>query len=212
MKKSKLLVWRLGIAALVLGVLLSGCVVIDPNATPTPTDFAPSPENPAYPAYPPADTPAIDTPAYPEPQETGSPDDPVTGPSDPIGEEPGPGGPASGVPPEFAPQPADAALQRGEVFLDEDGVDILILESFPPQFNLRLVGSLPTPCHQLRVTVEPPNDQGEILVSAYTVVDPGQICTQVLEPFETTISLREVPSGTFMVVVNGEPAGEIDMP
>ena len=120
------------------------------------------------------------------------------------------GGTPAATPP-WAPQPGDAALNRGEVFLD--GAEVILLESFPMQARLRLVGSRPTPCHALRVVVSPPDADNAIAVEVYTVVDPSQICTQVLEPFEETIPLgsfptAEHPSGTYTVLVNGELAGE----
>lgn len=134
--------------------------------------------------------------AYPEPQ---SPDSPVVS-------EPG-ANPDKAYPAPWAPKPGDEALARGEAFVDK--MDILTLESFPPQFMLSLAGSLPTPCHDLRVKVDEPNAQGEILVEVYSVVDPAAICIQVLEPFEQNIPLGSYASGEYPVLVNGEPAGEI---
>jgi hypothetical protein len=75
------------------------------------------------------------------------------------------------------------------------------------------VGSLPTPCHALRVAVAPPDADNHIAVDVYTVVDPNQICTQVLAELDETIPLgsfptETYPSGTYTVIVNGETAGE----
>ena len=91
-------------------------------------------------------------------------------------------------------------------------MDILVMESFPPQYMLTLQGTLPTPCHQLRVEVAPPDDQNTIQVSAYSVVDPNAICTQVLSPFQASVPLQGQPSGTYTVLVNGEEAGSIEVP
>jgi hypothetical protein len=156
-----------------------------------------------YPAYP---GPAETLPPYPGPEATLSPDGEVTSPAVP------PAGQPLEVPQPYAPQPVDAGKPRGEVYLEPDQQDILTLESFPPQFNLVLKGSLPTPCHELRVTIEPPNDRNEIVVTPYSVADPAKICTQVLEPFDATIPLRGLPAGTYTVVVDGAPVGEITVP
>ena len=132
---------------------------------------------------------------------TVSPDTSVTSP---------PAGSPSQVPVKnpYAPKPADSNLTRGEVFIQEMGV--LVRESYPPQISLSLSGALPTPCNQLRVQVNEPDDEQKINVEAYSVLDPDMICTQVLEPFQANIDLGTFPSGHYSVWVNGELAGEFD--
>lgn len=109
----------------------------------------------------------------------------------------------------YAPQPGDAALTRGEVQLDS--VDVLVMESYPVQIMLALRGSLPTPCNQLRVAANPPDQKNRILVDVYSVIDPEQICTQVLEPFEANVGLGSFQPGHYTVWVNGEMVGEFDV-
>ena len=104
--------------------------------------------------------------------------------------------------------PADANLNRASVFIDS--AQLLLLESYPPQVNLILTGSLPTPCHQLRVAVSDPDELNRINVEVYSVADADVICVQVLEPFEKTISLGSFASGTYQVFINGEEIGEFD--
>lgn len=108
----------------------------------------------------------------------------------------------------LAPRPGDANLTRGEVFLAE--ASLLIRESYPPQVALALAGELPTPCHQLRAEFNPPDTENRIAVEVYSVVDPEQICIQVLEPFEETLDLGTFPTGHYAVWVNGKLAGEFD--
>ncbi len=106
------------------------------------------------------------------------------------------------------PMPTDANLSRGNVYIEEMG--LIIRESYPPQIALSLSGNLPTPCHQLRSEIDPPDAQNKINVDAYTVVDPNMMCAQVLKPFEENIELGTFPSGHYSVWVNGELAGEFD--
>jgi hypothetical protein len=108
----------------------------------------------------------------------------------------------------FAPQPGDAGLTRGNVYITE--ASLIIRESFPPQISLILTGDLPTPCNQLRAEIRPPDAENKIMVHVYSVVDPNQVCTQVLEPFEESIDLGTYPTGHYTVWVNGEMAGEFD--
>lgn len=138
----------------------------------------------------------------PQPQTTPDPETPVTSP---------PGGGVSTNEPvlnPFAPQPNDQDLTRGPAYLNK--VDLPIRESFPPQVSLVLEGDLPTPCHKLRVEVSEPDIENKIMVDVYSVADPNQVCTQVLEPFEASIDLGTFPTGHYTVWVNGQMAGEFD--
>lgn len=108
----------------------------------------------------------------------------------------------------YLPQPEDSNFSRGAVFIDSS--DLLIMESYPIQIALVLKGNLPTPCNQLRVVANPPDEQNQIQVEVYSVIDPAQMCVQVLEPFEANIMLGSFPSGHYSVWVNGEMVGEFD--
>ncbi|MCQ3938530.1 MAG: hypothetical protein DPW18_15995 [Chloroflexi bacterium] len=107
---------------------------------------------------------------------------------------------------DYIPRPEDAALTRGTAHLDS--TDLLTLESYPPQFMLQLKGSLPTPCHALRVAVSPPDAQNQVMVDVYSVSDPATVCAQVLSPFEVNIPLGSFPTGTYTLWINGEKAAE----
>jgi hypothetical protein len=108
----------------------------------------------------------------------------------------------------YAPGKGDESLQRGEAFIE--AAEILILESFPPQFRLQVIGALPTPCHSLRAVVEAPDEQNEIHVEIYSLVDPEVVCAQVLEPFEASIPLgRDLQGASYTVFINGQQVGEI---
>jgi hypothetical protein len=134
--------------------------------------------------------------AYPEP---GSPDDTVVSPPYPDFEPP--------YPAPWEPAPGDENLVRSDVSIKEQ--DILTLESYPPQYMLNLAGALPTPCNQLRVKVNPPDNQNQIQVEVYSLVKPDEICIEMLEPFEASIPLGSYTSGEYTVLVNGEQAGVI---
>jgi hypothetical protein len=119
--------------------------------------------------------------------------------------------PPSGETPElpaYSPQPGDGKFKRGILFISK--TDLKLRESFPVQVVLEMSGELPTPCHQLRVIVEPPDLENKILVDTYTVVNPELMCIQVVKPFEETIDLGTFPGGHYTVWVNGEQVGEFD--
>ena len=62
----------------------------------------------------------------------------------------------------YAPGKGDESMIRGEVYIDS--MSILVLESFPAQYQLQIKGTLPTPCHQLRAIVDEPTIDSEIHV------------------------------------------------
>ncbi len=191
---------RLITPSFLMAMLLVACV--------GPTAMLESPTGEVYPASPQNATPAIvgTLPPYPAGEQTptliqtpiGS-DDTVVSPAYPA--------PGDAYLSPMKPLPGDNQMIRGNVFIE--GKDLLVLESFPPQFVLHLTGALPTPCHQLRAEVSEPDEQNIIKVDVYSITDPDQICIQVLEPFEKDIPLGSFTSGKYSVLVNGEKVGEI---
>jgi hypothetical protein len=109
-------------------------------------------------------------------------------------------------PADFSPRPGDERLEQGPVFLGSS--ELVELPSYPPRYLLRLRGSLPTPCHLLRVVASRDEARAQILVEVYSLKDPGAICVQVMTPFETDVALGAV-ARPHEVVVNGQSAGII---
>jgi inhibitor of cysteine peptidase len=167
-----------------LATFLAACSAESPLATASSSEpDQPVIATPIATELPPTDT----TPVMVEPPERGAPK--------PINSD-------------YLPQRGDGSLTRGNVLIDNS--DLLIMESYPIQVALTLQGSLPTPCNQLRVIAKPPDEQNRIQVDVYSVIDPEQLCVQVLEPFEVNIGLGSFPIGHYSVWVNGEQIGEFD--
>lgn len=116
--------------------------------------------------------------------------------------------PSDGKSGPFSPQIGDAGLSIGNVYLDS--AELLILESYPIQVNLYISGNLPTPCDQLRVKVNDPDSSNRIYIEIYSVSNPDTMCVQVLQPFDTNISLGSFTPGLYKVYLNGEMIGEFD--
>ncbi len=108
----------------------------------------------------------------------------------------------------WLPQPGDAWLTRGEVY--PDAADILISGSNPVVVNLVVKGSLPNPCHQVRVLFDPPDGDNQVRLQLYSVVDPTLICIQVLQDFELSIPLGSYPPGAYSVWINNVQIGEFE--
>lgn len=126
-----------------------------------------------------------------------SPDAPVDSGSSPNGSQPS-----------YAPRPGDERLTRGNAF--DLTAELLAAESFPVQYFLLLKGSLPTPCHELRVVVHEPDAGNKINVDVYSVTDPDKMCVEVIQPFERNIPLGSFPAGHYTVRVNGETMAGFD--
>ena len=84
-----------------------------------------------------------------------------------------------------------------------DGVEILLLESWPVQVQALVRGNLPTPCSRLAWVVDGPDAGGRITLTVYSTVDMDAVCTQVLQPFEQSIPVGSLTSGDYVLVVNG---------
>lgn len=163
-------------------------------------------------------SPAVETPAEVDevPQETAYPVPPMAGifptitPYYPVPAESG--GDASGVKPiyNYKPTTSDENLVRGEVFLNLEESQVLILESMPVQINLLLRGDLPTPCHELRVILLTDEANKRIDLEVYTLVGKTTVCIDVLQPFEATISLGSFSGGSYTIYANGEELGSFD--
>lgn len=110
--------------------------------------------------------------------------------------------------PTATPDPSER--QRGPVYVDRH--EVLVLESYPVQLVLHVVGNAPTPCHEVLWDVEGPDSEGSIRVDLYSEADPNEACIQVLESFEVRIPLGSFTSGNLSVWLNGEAAGEVTLP
>jgi hypothetical protein len=139
------------------------------------------------------------TDTYPAPRQEYRPN-PTVNPYPGSGEEANP----------YAPTAGDENLTRGNAFVDYNTSQILMLKSNPPQFLLSLNGTLPDPCHQLRVSVHPPDEQMRINVEVYSLVEPGKVCTQILKEFEADIPLGSFSGGRYSVYVNDQLMGQFD--
>jgi len=49
-------------------------------------------------------------------------------------------------------------------------------------------------------------------VEVYSLVQPDQVCIQVLEPFDVNVPLGSYVAGSYTVVINGEEMGEFTSP
>jgi hypothetical protein len=179
------------------GIFLAACgggeQTTDVEAYPSPTIIRPDRDSKDLP-YPieesprPQDIDPMGTEAYPTPGEL----EPYPSPSDDEA---------------FAPAPGDEDKIRRDVLIDV--VNVRKAGSDSDEYLLVVSGALRNPCYELRIVVLPPNEESRIDADVYAVLSPDSVCTQVLEPFEVSVSLGTYTGGQYSVWVNGEKVGDI---
>ena len=105
-------------------------------------------------------------------------------------------------------QSTNDLLRRGNVSLDS--VQFPVTGIVPSQFVLLLQGSLPTPCNQLRIAMNPPDAGNNFQADVYSVVDSDLVCAQVLVPLKTCIPIGSFTTGHYTIWVNGKQIGGFD--
>lgn len=85
-----------------------------------------------------------------------------------------------------------------------DGVDVLIMESFPVQVRLIIHGNLPDACSEIS-EVNQARIGNTFTIDLVVTRDPLAKCAQVLTPFEESVALdvAGLPAGTYTVEVEG---------
>lgn len=81
-------------------------------------------------------------------------------------------------------------------------VEVQLAESFPVQMFVEVSGYLPDPCWEpVEPVVEQDGQRFNIEIVAEREAD--QMCPQVIEPYEKTISFGAMDPGQYLVSVNG---------
>jgi len=107
----------------------------------------------------------------------------------------------------YVPRPEDINLQIGGVILTS--LDLVERpDSTPVRVALNLLGSLPRACNELRMEVADPNQQYQIFVKVYSLVNSNVKCEDVFQQFEATVLLGVYSAGRYTVWVNNELVGD----
>lgn len=104
----------------------------------------------------------------------------------------------------YSPKPADSKLTRGSVEIQHAAIVSLAAKAVS---TLTIEGSLPTPCHELRLQIPDSPDARKVLrIEAWSVSDPAQMCAQMLKPFSAQIELP-ARNEEFTIMLNGQKVG-----
>ncbi|HMZ06060.1 MAG TPA: hypothetical protein PK078_00460 [Anaerolineales bacterium] len=78
----------------------------------------------------------------------------------------------------------------------------------PPRAMLTLSGYMPSVCNELRIKVNPPDENFRIFIEVYSLIDPEIKCDDVFQQFETSVLFGEYSSGRYTVWVNEGLVGD----
>jgi hypothetical protein len=101
-------------------------------------------------------------------------------------------------------------MKRDNATVDLDASYLVVSDSKPALVGAVIKGNLSDPCHHLRVTVSPPDENNHINLEVYSVYDPKTICITVIQPFSASIPLGSYSGGHYAVYVNGELLSSFD--
>jgi hypothetical protein len=95
---------------------------------------------------------------------------------------------------------------RGEQVM----IEILaVVQSPQGDWLLKITGQLPTPCHKLQWEHQVENR--DLNFTIISTQEPDSMCAQVIQNFEQTIPIPDLPAGVYNVYINGVLIGEISI-
>lgn len=81
-------------------------------------------------------------------------------------------------------------------------------EFTPPRSMITLLGYMPSVCNELRVEISPPDEEFNVYVEVYSLINPEIDCDNVFQYFQTSILLGTYSPGRYPVWVNGALVGD----
>ena len=78
--------------------------------------------------------------------------------------------------------------------------------------EIRFMGTVPTLCNKLIFKVDPVNSKNEIIIHIFTTSNLTVVCLKRVQPFDQTIRLTKIPTGSYTVWFNGNRLGKYDVP
>jgi hypothetical protein len=108
----------------------------------------------------------------------------------------------------YEPKPEDLNMIEAGVILTS--LDLSeVADSTPLRTELTILGSMPSVCNELRINVNPPDENYQIAIDIYSIIDPTISCDNVFQQFETNIILGEYSAGQYSIWVNGSFVGDM---
>ena len=107
----------------------------------------------------------------------------------------------------YEPKLEDVGQQIASVTITS--VDLAeIYDYSPPRTALGLIGYMPSVCNELRVDIAPPDENFNVFIEVYSLVNPDIECDNVFQQFEVRILLGTYSPGRYYVWINDAPVGD----
>lgn len=81
-------------------------------------------------------------------------------------------------------------------------------EFTPPRAAIRFIGSMPSVCNELRIDISEPDEEYNVFIEVYSLINPDIQCDNVFQQFEASILMGTYSPGRYSVWVNGALAGD----
>lgn len=107
----------------------------------------------------------------------------------------------------FEPKLEDIGRQTATVTI----TSVLLSERYefsPVRSAISFVGYMPSVCNELRVEISPPDEEYNVFIEVYSLINPNVQCDNVFQQFETTILLGMYSPGRYSVWVNDSLVGD----
>ena len=107
----------------------------------------------------------------------------------------------------FEPKLEDVGRQTATVTI----TSVLLSERYefsPVRSAISFVGYMPSVCNELRVEISPPDEEYNVFIEVYSLINPNVQCDNVFQQFETTILLGMYSPGRYSVWVNDSLVGD----
>ncbi len=109
---------------------------------------------------------------------------------------------------QYAPKPEDSSMTKAGVILTSLDLSELA-DATPLRTQLTILGSMPSVCNELRIKINPPNDEYQIFIEIYSIVNPNLNCENVFQQFETSILFGEYSAEQYSIWVNNSFVGDM---
>jgi hypothetical protein len=107
----------------------------------------------------------------------------------------------------YVPKIEDVSLQIAGVTI----TSVSLSESYeysPPRAILNILGYMPSVCNELRIEINPPDENYRVFVEVYSLINKDVNCDNVFQQFEANILLGYYSTGRYTVWINESLAGD----
>ncbi len=107
----------------------------------------------------------------------------------------------------FEPQLEDVSRQVATVNI----TSVVFSEQYeysPPRAAIRFIGYIPSVCNELRIDISEPDEEFNVFIEVYSLINPDVQCDNVFQQFEASVLMGTYSPGRYYVWVNGALAGD----